>query len=118
MSVELITAISSVVVTLITTVSALFMRSKYKAEVETLQANVTQLQANADGTRIDNSQKIVDMLNKDIVEPLRQEVKNLRNEVNKFRKAVEKIPSCLHARDNGCPVRDELQNHANDNNGK
>ncbi|MDR0872173.1 MAG: hypothetical protein LBN27_01730 [Prevotellaceae bacterium] len=91
-------------------ITSVIQRKKYIEEV-------AQMKATNESTTIDNSQKIVDMLNKDIVEPLRVEVKSLRNEIKRFREAIQKIPSCIHARDNGCPVRDELQKHEGSDNG-
>lgn len=88
-------------------VSAVLLRRKYRAEIESLRAEVEQKFSSTKSNELDNVRKANDILVESIVEPLRKEIKNLRSDVNKLRRAFEKIQTCPYADD--CPVNAELR---------
>ena len=91
-------------------VTHLLNKSRHKAEVDNLRAELKQSNANANGTNLDNTQKLIDMIMQQVAVPLESEVKKLRSEIRKFTKAIGKINTCSLA--DNCPVKHELQNSA------
>ena len=77
-------------------------RSRYRAEIDTLRAEIDgKLSANR-ANELDNVRKASDILMDNIVAPLKLEIETLRKDVEKFRHAVEQI----HA---SCPVSRSLR---------
>jgi energy-converting hydrogenase A subunit M len=88
-------------------VTAIFMRKKHNAEVEQLHTQIEISKTDVRTHELDNVDKGMDILMKQVVEPLKKEIDELRKEVVRFRKAISKINNCPHSA--ACPVRDELQ---------
>lgn len=86
--------------------SAVFLRSKYKAEIMSLRADIDKKLTEVQRNELENVRSGNNILMEQIVTPLKAELKLLRANVNKFTKAIEKITTCpLSAT---CPVRSEL----------
>jgi predicted nucleic acid-binding Zn-ribbon protein len=88
-------------------ITAIFLRRKYDAEVEHVNAETRGEVAGAISIEIENARKVQEMLIKQI-QVLENEVKYLRKEVQLFKKAVDRVTECSYAVN--CPVRNELQN--------
>ena len=87
--------------------TAIFLRSKHKAEVEQLRAEVKKTLADVRGRELDNDKKAIEMIMELVVEPLRKDMIQLQEKVDTLTNAIEKINSCPHADD--CPVSHELR---------
>ena len=87
--------------------TAIFLRSKHKAEVEQLRAEVKKTLADVRGRELDNDKKAIEMIMELVVEPLRKDMIQLQEKVDTLTDAIEKINSCPHADD--CPVSHELR---------
>lgn len=87
--------------------TAIFLRSKHKAEVEQLRAEVKKTLADVRGRELDNDKKAIEMIMELVVEPLRKNMIQLQEKVDTLTNAIEKINSCPHADD--CPVSHELR---------
>lgn len=87
--------------------TAMFLRSKYRAEVEGLRAEVKKTLADVRGRELDNDKKAIEMIMELVVEPLRKDMKALQNKVDILTNAIEKVNSCPHA--DNCPVSHELR---------
>lgn len=87
--------------------TAIFMRSKHKAEVDGLRAEVKKTLADVRGRELDNDKKAIEMIMELVVEPLRKDMKALQNKVDILTNAIEKVNSCPHA--DNCPVSHELR---------
>lgn len=108
MNTEIWLAIIAIIGAVVSAVATHFIeRGKYELEIERLRADVKQLEANKNGTNLENTQKLIDIIMQQVAEPVEQEAKKLRYAVNRFTRAMEKIGDC-DFRDN-CPVRAELQ---------
>ena len=82
-------------------------RSRYRAEIDTLRAEIDgKLSANR-ANELDNVRKASDILMDNIVAPLKLEIETLRKDVEKFRHAVEQIHACDYAA--SCPVSRSLR---------
>lgn len=92
--------------------TAVFLRSKHKAEVEKLRAEVKQTLADVRGRELDNDKKAIEMIMDLVVEPLRKDMLQLQEKVDILTNAIEKVNSCPHA--DNCPVSHELR-HAKEN---
>ena len=108
MTPEIWLAIIAIIGTVLSAVvTHLVERAKYAIEIEKLRTEVKQLEANKNGTNLENTQKLIDIIMQQVVPPLEQETKKLRYAVNRFTRAVEKIGDCDYR--DSCPVRAELQ---------
>lgn len=87
--------------------TAIFLRKKYKIELQSLKADIDKKLSEVQSNELENVRQGNNILMEQIVSPLKAELKMLRTDVNKFRRAIEKIPTCPHSAD--CPVRNELQ---------
>jgi len=91
----------------------IFMRAKYRAEVDKLRAEVEQAKTanrNAEIELIGNASKtLID----NIVKPLENELNKMRRAVGNLQKAIQRLYSCAHVAD--CPVRKQLQSEENGN---
>lgn len=87
--------------------TAIFMRSKHKAEVDGLRAEVKKTLADVRGRELDNDKKAIEMIMELVVEPLRKDMKALQSKVDILTNAIEKVNSCPHA--DNCPVSHELR---------
>lgn len=87
--------------------TAIFLRSKYKVEVDKLRAEVRETLADVRGKELDNDKKAINMIMDLVVEPLRKDMKQLQQKVDTLTNAIEKINSCPHA--DSCPVSHELR---------
>lgn len=113
MSIEIWLAIIAIVATPVAGwIGAVLMRQKYKAEIESLKADINKKITEVRSNELDNVREGNDILMTQIVEPLKSEIKSLRTDVNKFRRAIEKALSCPHV--DSCPVRYELQDKQED----
>lgn len=92
--------------------TAMFLRSKYRAEVEGLRAEVKKTLADVRGQELDNDKKAIEMIMELVVEPLRKDMKALQNKVDILTNAIEKVNSCPHA--DNCPVSHELRHSKKD----
>lgn len=92
--------------------TAIFMRSKHKAEVDGLRAEVKKTLADVRGRELDNDKKAIEMIMELVVEPLRKDMKALQNKVDILTNAIEKVNSCPHA--DNCPVSHELRHSKKD----
>ena len=108
MNTEILLAIIAIIGSIATAVvTHLFERGKYEVEIDKLRAELHQAEAKKNGTNLENTQKLIDIIMKQVAEPVEQEAKKLRYAVNRFTKAIEQIPTCeYHA---NCPVTRELQ---------
>ena len=96
--------------------TAIFLKSKYNAEVEKLRAEVRDTLAEVRGKELDNDKKAIQIIMELVVEPLRKDMKQLQQKVDTLTNAIEKINSCPHA--DSCPVSFELRrSKADDNRG-
>lgn len=108
MNTEIWLAVIAIITNIVSVVVTRFVeRGKCNVEIEQLRANVKQLEANKNGTNLENTQKLIDIIMQQVAEPVENEAKKLRYAVNRFTRAVEKISDCEY-RDT-CPVRGELQ---------
>ncbi len=96
--------------------TAIFLRSKHKAEVEKLRAEVAQMMADVRSRELDNDKKAIEMIMELVVEPLRKDMLTLQTKVDILTNAIEKVNSCPHA--DNCPVSHELRRTKKDDNGK
>lgn len=87
--------------------TAVFLRSKHKAEVDQLRADVQKTLSDVRGQELDNDKKAIEMIMELVVEPLRRDMKLLQEKLDLFTYAIEKIPTCPHSLD--CPVEYELR---------
>lgn len=87
--------------------TAIFLRSKHKAEVERLRAEVQNIQADVRSKELDNDKKAIQMIMELVVEPLRKDMVQLQDKVDILTNAIEKANSCPHA--DRCPVSHELR---------
>ena len=87
--------------------TAIFLRSKHKAEVEQLRAEVKKTLADVRGRELDNDKKAIEMIMELVVEPLRKDMVQLQEKVDTLTNAIEKVNSCPHA--DNCPVSHELR---------
>ncbi|KAA6346433.1 hypothetical protein EZS27_006083 [termite gut metagenome] len=95
-------------------ITALFMRKKHNAEVDQLKTQIKISETDVRTHELENVDKGMGILMKQVVEPLKKELDEVRNELNevrkeliRLRKAISKINNCPHSA--ACPVRDELQ---------
>lgn len=108
MTPEIWLAIIAIIGSIISAVATHFIeRGKYELQIERLRSEVKQLEANKNGTNLENTQKLIDIIMQQVAEPVEQEAKKLRYAVNRFTRAVEKIGDCDYR--DSCPVRAELQ---------
>ncbi|MBD5199230.1 MAG: hypothetical protein HDS83_02395 [Bacteroidales bacterium] len=94
--------------------TAIFLKSKYNAEVEKLRAEVRDTLAEVRGKELDNDKKAIQIIMELVVEPLRKDMKQLQQKVDTLTNAIEKINSCPHA--DSCPVSFELRRSKTDDN--
>lgn len=87
--------------------TATILRSKHKAEVDKLRAEVSETLADVRGKELDNDKKAIQMIMDLVVEPLRRDMLQLQEKVDILTNAIEKINSCPHA--DSCPVSHELR---------
>lgn len=87
--------------------TAVFLRSKHKAEVDQLRADVQKTLSDVRGHELDNDKKAINMIMELVVEPLRRDMKLLQRKLDRFTNAIEKINTCPHA--DACPVEHELR---------
>lgn len=95
--------------------TAIFLRSKHKAEVEQLRAEVKKTLADVRGRELDNDKKAIEMIMELVVEPLRKDMIQLQEKVDTLTNAIEKVNSCPHA--DNCPVSHELRHAKKDDAG-
>ncbi|KAA6348045.1 hypothetical protein EZS27_004497 [termite gut metagenome] len=88
-------------------VTALLMRKKHNAEVEQLHTQIEISKTDVRSHELENVDKGMEILMKQVVEPLTKELNEVRKELIRFRRAISKINNCPHSA--ACPVRDELQ---------
>lgn len=86
---------------------AIFLRSKYNAEVDKLRAEIDKILADVRSRDLDNDKKAIEIIMELVVDPLREDMLRLQNKVDILTNAIEKIKSCPHADD--CPVSYELR---------
>ena len=104
---------------------ALFMRSKYKAEVDEARANAEKADNEAKEKKLENVDRLVKMY-KEVYETLAEELKkerealketilklqndnkSLLNAMSRMERAIKSIKNCPHSHD--CPALIELQN--------
>jgi uncharacterized protein (DUF3084 family) len=108
------TIVTALLTTLGAGITALFMRKKHNAEVEQLQTQIEISKTDVRTHELENVDKGMEILMKQVVEPLkkdlnevRKELDEVRKELIRLRKAISKINNCPHSAH--CPVRDELQ---------
>ena len=94
--------------------TAIFLKSKYNAEVDKLRAEVRDTLAEVRGKELDNDKKAIQIIMELVVEPLRKDMKQLQQKVDTLTNAIEKINSCPHA--DSCPVSFELRRSKTDDN--
>lgn len=87
--------------------TAVFLRSKHKAEVDQLRADVQKTLSDVRGHELDNDKKAIGMIMELVVEPLRRDMLRLQDKVDILTNAIEKVNSCPHA--DNCPVSRELR---------
>lgn len=87
--------------------TAVFLRSKHKAEVDQLRADVQKTLSDVRGHELDNDKKAIEMIMDLVVEPLRKDMLQLQEKVDILTNAIEKVNSCPHA--DNCPVSHELR---------
>lgn len=95
--------------------TAIFLRSKHKAEVDKLRAEVQETLADVRGKELDNDKKAIGLIMELVVEPLRRDMLQLQEKVDILTNAIEKINSCPHAY--SCPVSLELRRSKEGNTG-
>lgn len=96
--------------------TAIFLRSKHRAEVDKLRAEINQILADVRSKELDNDKKAIEMIMELVVEPLRRDMLQLQEKVDILTNAIEKINSCPHA--DSCPVSHELRRPKNGDAGK
>lgn len=96
--------------------TAVFLRSKHKAEVDQLRADVQKTLSEVRGQELDNDKKAIEMIMELVVEPLRKDMSRLQEKVDTLTNAIEKINSCPHA--DNCPVSHELRRAKENGGGK
>lgn len=96
--------------------TAVFLRSKHKAEVDQLRADVQKTLSEVRGQELDNDKKAIEMIMELVVEPLRKDMSRLQEKVDTLTNAIEKINSCPHA--DNCPVSHELRRAKESGGGK
>lgn len=92
--------------------TAIFLRSKHKAEVDQLRADVQKTLSDVRGHELDNDKKAIQMIMELVVEPLRKDMVQLQEKVDILTNAIEKVNSCPHAVN--CPVSHELRHAKKD----
>ena len=108
MTETILAAIAAIVTAPLTALlTAIFLRSKHKAEVDKLRAEVRETLADVRGKELDNDKKAINMIMELVVEPLRKDMKQLQEKVDTLTNAIEKINSCPPA--DSCPVSHELR---------
>lgn len=116
MTETLLSALVAIVVApLSALLTAIFLRSKHRAEVEKLRAEVKQTLSDVRSRELDNDKKAIEMIMQLVVEPLRKDMLQLQEKVDTLTNAIEKIKSCPHA--DNCPVSYELR-HPKEGGGK
>lgn len=78
-----------------------------KYDVEKADAEAEGAKAEAKGKGIANEEKILQLNQEYVVEPLKKEITRFSRIVSRFEKAFEKVQECEYR--DGCPVRKELQ---------
>lgn len=96
--------------------TAVFLRSKHRAEVDQLRADVQKTLSEVRGHELDNDKKAIEMIMELVVEPLRKDMLQLQEKVDTLTNAIEKINSCPHA--DNCPVSHELRRSKESGEGK
>ena len=96
--------------------TAVFLRSKHKAEVDQLRADVQKTLSEVRGQELDNDKKAIEMIMELVVEPLRKDMLQLQEKVDTLTNAIEKVNSCPHA--DNCPVSHELRRAKESGGGK
>jgi uncharacterized membrane protein len=91
----------------------IFMRSRSRAEVAKLQAEVEQLKTNTREAEIKLLANASQTLINNIVKPLENELNKVRRVVNGLQKAIQKLYDCPSVAD--CPVRKQLQRDEENN---
>ena len=106
---ETILAASAAIITapLSALLTAVFLRSRHKAEVDQLRADVQKTLSDVRGHELDNDKKAIEMIMELVVEPLRRDMLQLQEKVDILTNAIEKVNSCPHA--DNCPVSHELR---------
>lgn len=108
MTETIVGAIAAIVTAPLTALlTAIFLRSKHKAEVDKLRAEINQILADVRSKELDNDKKAIEMIMELVVEPLRRDMLQLQEKVDTLTNAIEKINSCPHA--DSCPVSGELR---------
>jgi hypothetical protein len=74
----------------------------------TLRSERNKAAAEAKGAELSNTDKLLEINNTYIIEPLKKEINALRKDFRKLQRAVEKAIDCPYS--DNCPVRNELQN--------
>ncbi len=87
--------------------TAVFLRTKHKAEVDQLRADVQKTLSDVRGHELDNDKKAIGMIMELVVEPLRRDMLRLQDKVDILTNAIEQVKSCPHA--DNCPVSRELR---------
>lgn len=108
-------AVAIVTAPLSALLTAIFLRSKHRAEVEQLRAEVKKTLADVRGRELDNDKKAIQMIMELVVEPLRKDMVQLQVKVDTLTNAIEKVNSCPHAPT--CPVSHELRRAKKDDAG-
>lgn len=117
MTAAIIAAISAIITAPLTALlTAIFLRSKYKAEVDKMRADVQQTLADVRGKELDNDKKAIAIIMELVVEPLRKDMLQLQEKVDILTNAIETINSCPHA--DSCPVSHELRRPKKNGTGK
>lgn len=96
--------------------TAVFLRTKHKAEVDQLRADVQKTLSEVRGHELDNDKKAIEMIMELVVEPLRKDMSRLQEKVDTLTNAIEKVNSCPHA--DNCPVSHELRRAKESGGGK
>lgn len=96
--------------------TAVFLRSRHKAEVDQLRADVQKTLSDVRGHELDNDKKAIEMIMELVVEPLRRDMLQLQEKVDILTNAIEKVNSCPHA--DNCPVSHELRRTKESGGGK
>ena len=96
--------------------TAVFLRSRHKAEVDQLRADVQKTLSDVRGHELDNDKKAIEMIMELVVEPLRRDMLQLQEKVDILTNAIEKVNSCPHA--DNCPVSHELRRTKESSGGK
>lgn len=112
METQIILAIIAIVAVPLTSwITSKLLKREYKAKISKLEIEVDALRSGNDSVKVDNTQKLIDLIMHQVVEPLKKELNGVRKELSKFRKAVERIPDCDYA--DTCPVKRELREQEN-----